>query len=152
MSSEIEEEEYYDKRSFLSAKCAHKYDEYLEEEMPYFHGRLVTFGWMCFAIKLIMVNHALFCLSIICALVVPSTCNTKVMLDMIVLIVTIMDEESQKYPIPVSYYHVFYGVGVVKFPTYEEKNLGKEIHPLKNGRQGDRSKKRKIDFANLEFS
>ncbi|KAK4706831.1 hypothetical protein R3W88_033627 [Solanum pinnatisectum] len=91
MSSEIEEEEYYDKRSFLSAKCAHKYDEYLEEAIPDFHGRLVTFGWMCFAIKSITVNHTLFCLSIICALVVPLTCNTKVMLDMIVLIVTIMD-------------------------------------------------------------
>ncbi|KAK6773686.1 hypothetical protein RDI58_028924 [Solanum bulbocastanum] len=44
-----------------------------------------------------------------------------------------------------------YDVVEVKFPTNEEKELVKQINPLKIGIQGDRIKKRKIDVTDPEF-
>ncbi|KAH0706010.1 hypothetical protein KY285_010543 [Solanum tuberosum] len=109
-------------------------------------------------------------LSIICARIVPYTHETEVMLERVVLVVASMDSIEVDFGrLIVDWIDEFtqgkeksiifsslitmlcYDVVEVKYPTYEEKKLVKEINPLKEGIQGDRIKKRKIDVADPEF-
>ncbi|KAH0709235.1 hypothetical protein KY284_010662 [Solanum tuberosum] len=109
-------------------------------------------------------------LSIICARIVPSTHETEVMLERVVLVVASMDsievdfgrlivdwidefaqgkEKSIIFSSLITM--LYYNVVEVKCPTYEEKKLVKDINPLKEGIHGDRIKKKKIDVADPEF-
>ncbi|KAH0672537.1 hypothetical protein KY290_026620 [Solanum tuberosum] len=179
MALEIEEEHYYESR-FLSAKCAQKYDEYLnraivkdkcifleylKEGMPDIYGQLISSGWMCFADEHIKENYTLvaeFYTNVIESkfgeyVITIVRVEIKSWLSIVCAQIILSTHDTNV----TLNRDVLIGairdgcstmLGVVKRPIDEEKKLGKEINPLKKkGKERDRSKNRKIDMDDPGF-